>query len=339
MLARTKLTDLKSGQEYLLFVSKMNLKGLLVSSLPQLPLESLVKLQLSLGNKKKQSIEVDGAIYKNISNPQGTKGTIIRFININQETENQLKQFIADYEKETQKVSQKKEVNASLIEKTTMVNESSLSHLALASPDRESGVVAYTIDEEAALQGEKGLSGNTVIGRIRNVPKRRDRNRLLRALIVVVISLVSVCAVVYQKQWLAFLNARFSKTRAILKSLPGATPSTTPEPTSEKPIVEGLNIGFLDAPDSVIVTLVGNHDFATHFISKNLEPKRLIIDLPELPNTLEESSVNVNIAPVGKVRATKQQKGMRIYFDLSATVFPKYTVQKTPDGLSITFLK
>lgn len=335
VLARTKVTDVKSGQEYLMFVSKMNLKGLLVSSLPQIPLESPVRLNISMGVKQ-DSVELDGAIYKNISSPQGTQGTIIRFINVNKDIEGKLKKFISTYEKESQKLAEKSHRTSPLIEKTAMVQESSLSHLSLSSPDRESGSIAFTVDEESVHNQSRGLSGNTIIATVKNLPKVRDRKRLVRTLLIILLTFLSIGFWATRARWTRLIEDPSKKTAQT-----SASEEIEQSPVEEQPLPKASieSISVSDSPSSISVLIQGQGGFPTHFISKSLDPKRLVIDFPEIQAVRTDSVLGVSKSPLLRVRAVEQSKGVRIYFDLYPVEFPKYNIESQSGSFTIVFTK
>ncbi|MCB0309124.1 MAG: hypothetical protein KDD48_07115 [Bdellovibrionales bacterium] len=341
MLARTKLTDIKSQQDYLLFISKMNLKGLLVSSLPKMPIGNPVKLQLTMGDRL-APVELEGEIYKIVPTPQGWNGTIIRFVNTTPGIEKKLKTFISEYDREIQKTTAEKKVRSSLVEKTTMVHESSLSHLALSSPDKDSGAIAYTIDEEAFLSGDTGLSGHTMIAAIKKEKKPKKSRKRLYLVILVLGS--SIGAFMYRDVW--FPYKFFSSILAFTKNIPRLRPPSTKETGTESQVEEVFSgpgtideVLFSESAAGVTVTIGGSGDFKTHFISKNFDPEGLIIDLPSFEKLEAEEAVTVKKNPIKQVRLLKQSKGIRIYFDLMGSSFPEYDVETDSASIQVTFNK
>lgn len=340
VLARTKLTDLKTGQDYLLFVAKMNMKGLLVTSLPTLPIDNPVKLQLNMGIKQ-QALEITGAVYKIIPTPQGTKGTIIRFIQVTPDQEQNLKKFILQYENEIKNLAQKAPSPAPSIEKTTMVRESSLSHLSLASPDKIAGEIASTMDEEVIHQREKGLSGHTIIANIKNMPSIRDRKKMLRSLLILLITVGSLAAWIYKKEWISFLDERFKLPNSPVKNeVPvQAIQETSPSPAAPNAPATLASITVDIQPAFIKIRLSGDGDFSNHYLSRNSDPKRLILDFPDIESIQEKATVPVGKNPLLRIRPTKQTKGIRVYFDLYPAPFPKYTLLNSPNALDIIFIK
>lgn len=338
MLARVKVTDSRSGQDYLLFISKLNLKGLLVLSLPTLALESPVKLELSMGGRT-GTLSLEGAIYKHIPMANGGKGTIVRFVGSGSKDGRKLEEFIRVYE-ESLKSSQKRPSKSTpSIEKTASFNENSLSHLALLSSDREAGFVASTMDEEEERQQAPGLSGHTIIANIKNAAARRDRSRTLRAAIIVGLALLSTAAWYFRASWSGPLKDRLARMRTAASKAPESA-STQPNATNPALGASLASVSYDDSPNFVRVSLKGDGNFALHFISKRFEPKSLILDFPEIDTLTAGEKTPIDAFPIDAVEIVRQGKGLRVYFNFSkGSDFPKYEALPQPDGIDVRFFK
>ena len=173
MKAKVKLRSEKTGQEYLLLVLKINLKGLLVNYVSDLNPDDPVVLTLK-PPKLGKSIELKGAVHKIVRHPNGSRGTIVRFSSGKSNQMKKLEAFIKNIKKSSTVTPSKPSIRVNPGEKTAIVKSDTLSHLSLESPDRESDFVHATMDEEAlhdSPQGQ-GLSGQTMIARVRTTKKK-----------------------------------------------------------------------------------------------------------------------------------------------------------------------
>lgn len=336
MLARVKVTDSRSGQDYLLFISKLNLKGLLVLSLPSMPLESPVQLELSMGAKT-APLSLAGLIYKHLPTATGGRGTIIRFARTDALREKKLMEFIRAYEESIRASAKKDPKAAPSIERTSSFNENSLSHLALLSSDREAGSVASTMDEEAEHGAASSLSGHTIIANIKNAAARRDRSRLIRSLLMVAIAFVSALAWYMRGSWMPRVRARIASRASGGAGLPAA-PADGQASVESTGTIEAVT--YSDSPNFLKITLRGPADFARHFISKSFDPKRLIFDFPGVADFSAEETVEIDAPPIQRVRLVHQEKAVRVYFDFAKGAdFGKYTVASQANAIDFQFNK
>ncbi len=168
---KVKLKDLKTSQEYLLLVSKMNLKGVLVNTNHPLDLETPIRLSFQ-SSQETGYLELEGAVHKTVEHPTGGKGMIIRFQSLESEDLKKLQFFLEKIEAITQPAIPKQKGTPSVSrEKTTLADIDSLSRIVLSSPDRSQESISSTRDEEAVHAAMPGLSGATKIYEMDNRPK------------------------------------------------------------------------------------------------------------------------------------------------------------------------
>jgi hypothetical protein len=96
---KLKLTDLKTGQEWLLLVTRMNLKGLLVQAARTLASGTPVHLSLQL-EEGRRSLDLRGEIYRIAERAEGQKGMIVRFVDPPREALERIAAYIAASEQE-----------------------------------------------------------------------------------------------------------------------------------------------------------------------------------------------------------------------------------------------
>lgn len=195
MRAKVKTTVIDTGQEYLLLVAKMNLKGILVNTSQMLKPNTQLMLELKLNEQ--EPILLKGYVHKISEETSSKKGMVIAFSNPSDESKRKIQRFIDDSKeisaerkvdtdeagekkknkwairkkKEKQKEVKKSVPNktepASKVEKpveqnkTMIVGEDDLPSMKLSSPDNNKELAVTTMDEESLLAKNPGLSGST----------------------------------------------------------------------------------------------------------------------------------------------------------------------------------
>src|ERR1051326_3060104 len=94
---KLKLTNLKDGQESLLLVTKINMKGVLVQAASTLPTGTPVKLRLQFSSER-FPIEAQAEVYKVAQNEVGQKGMILRFVNPSREFLTKISPHVSAFE-------------------------------------------------------------------------------------------------------------------------------------------------------------------------------------------------------------------------------------------------
>ena len=199
MRAKVKTTVVDTGQEYLLLVAKMNLKGILVNTSQMLKPNTQLLLELKLNEQ--EPIMLKGYVHKISEEASSKKGMVIAFSNPSDENKRKIQRFIDDSKEisaearvDTNEEEQKKKNKWSLRKKkesedkkpeaketkkpakgektqkastpiqqnkTMIVGEEDLPSMKLSSPDNSKELAVATMDEESLHANNPGLSGST----------------------------------------------------------------------------------------------------------------------------------------------------------------------------------
>lgn len=352
--AKVKLKDLRTGQEYLLLVAKMNLKGLLVRSSQPIAPDAPLRLALQLSDSQ-SPLTLRGEVHKIAQHPSGSRGVIVRFLNPSSKDLARIGAYLERFEVKTTPPSR---------EKTAIGDIASISKLSLKSPDREAGFVVSTADEEAVHAARPGLGGETRVFDIEDV-RSRGRTRPGRGPVRSAFKIVAfaggfiLAAMIFFRPVLRYLDERFglrppspSIDISPLTSHPPEKPVTVPGPESSP----GTEEGDLDEPPSppkargeitayqvedsgsyLKVSVRGVGDFSKYLASRAQSPKRLIIDLPSVRSFKVKESVLVGKNPLLRIKAKPEGGGIRIVFDLYPVNFPRYHIKTYADSIDVFF--
>jgi hypothetical protein len=158
-LMKLKLTDLRTNQEFLLLVTKINPKGLLVQAATTLSPGTPVKMQLTM-EAGSLPLQMKGEIHKIAERPNGQKGMVIRFVSPPEEVSRAIAKHIDKHnqvrvEEHSEAESQIYESAPTGSDRTMMVAEDTLSVLTFSPPKKSSKKkkeIRPTLDEEADRQ-------------------------------------------------------------------------------------------------------------------------------------------------------------------------------------------
>lgn len=200
MRAKVKTTVVDTGQEYLLLVAKMNLKGILVNTSQMLKPNTQLMLELKLNEQ--EPIMIKGYVHKISEESSSKKGMVIAFSNPSDEAKKRIQRFIDDSKEissesrvSSDEVSEDKKKNKWALRKkkskeeevkkstpapkekkvekksekkepiepnkTMIVGEDDLPSMSLSSPDNSKELAVATMDEESLHAKNPGLSGST----------------------------------------------------------------------------------------------------------------------------------------------------------------------------------
>jgi hypothetical protein len=372
--AKIKLKNLRTGQESLLLVVKMNLKGLLVKATHAIDPGTPLLLSLWLGEG--DPIEVRGEVHKITERAQGNPGIVVRFVHPSPE---HLERILAYLKKYAPELGMPKPVRPPppSEERTTLAELNSISRLALSSPDRKTDSVLSTVDEESLSADHPGLAEETRtfdILPLKPVGRRRKARSPLRsgmklAALGTVLLLLAVFLVLPA---LRYLDRRFGSiptepekigTPAKLPGtspLPTATPveeeeedepapptpTPTPKPKAKKkpeekptPVPVGVLESFAveDVGGFLKVTVRGSGDFTRYAASRALSPKRLMLDFPRIRKTSAVEPFSVGRNPLLRIRTQSREEGIRVIFDLYPVEFPRYQIKSRAGSADIFF--
>ncbi len=374
-LAKVKITERLSGQEYLLAATKINLKGILVETRRTLPLGTLVNLSIQI--EEGRPLDVKGEVHKIAERAGGGTGMIIRFIDPNADALRRIELFARRAERLPEPASPEYTSR----ERTMMVDMNTLSKLSLGSADEGNGNVASTVDEEAVHAAHPGLGGETRIAEIRQFGGRPSRKKkgfsfygmlIVAALLFVVSTLILSSGLI-----LRYLDRKFGlksptelppniealKTAApapppvqtnieappivAATSLPIRVaqapmersiprPKVTNAPPEERPTVGKIERVSVEKGETFLKVIIqGSANFSRATASRAMSPRRLMIDLPNVTNFSQLATIPVTENPLLRIRTEKVTRGLRITLDLYPVEFPRYDIKPHADSLDI----
>jgi hypothetical protein len=264
--AKVKTTVIDTGQEYLLLVAKMNLKGILVNTSQMLKPNTQLMLELKLNEQ--EPILLKGYVHKISEESSSKKGMVIAFSNPTDESKRKIQRFIDDSKEisaeqkiNTDETEEKKkskwtirmksekkddvkkvdikEKKAEKIEKlveqnkTMPTGEDDLPSMLLSSPDNMNALALATMDEESLHAKNPGLSGSTRHVKLDSSSPKKKPNRkpfrittIYKAFGFVVMVIVLVLAA---KPFMNTMDKKFGKKIVIPRS-GESTPPTTKNP-------------------------------------------------------------------------------------------------------------
>lgn len=368
--AKAKIRVTKTGQEYLMLVLKINLKGLLINYIQDLVLDEPVELDLKLPQGG-ASLHFFGSVHKILDPGQGGKGTIIKFLFRNTSEQKLMEDFIANIGNSQtitpQKPVEPKEAPAPYAsEKTVIVQNNSLSHLSLESPDREANFIPATVDEENLLNNQQGLSGQTVVAHV--IKKKSKSSAFWSTTKLAVLGLMVLLALgVFVLKPLK--HKTLSPATDLQTPLPEgeqnldaeATPAAsqdtqenlentsdtqaavaTPTPPPKKTPPPKPKLGVLhkittqETRSFVRISITGTKGAMGYSIIRVEDPKRLHLNFNGLDKFQNKPIIAVGRSPVLKIKTKKiPQKGLRVTLDLYPIAFPKYDIKTYPNAIDV----
>ncbi len=272
MRAKVKTTVIDTGQEYLLLVAKMNLKGILVNTSQMLKPNTQLMLELKLNEQ--EPILLKGYVHKISEESSSKKGMVIAFSNPTDESKRKIQRFIDDSkeisaetkintdEAEEKKKSKwtirkkkekqvevkkpaAKEIKAEKVEKekpveqnkTMIVGEDDLPSMMLSSPDNNKALSVATMDEESLHAKNPGLSGSTRHVKLDSGTKKKvDRKPFRMTTIYKAFGFVVMVIIIVlaTKPFLNIMDKKFGK-KITLPSFSGSSSSSNKAPQTSKP--------------------------------------------------------------------------------------------------------
>lgn len=272
MRAKVKTTVIDTGQEYLLLVAKMNLKGILVNTSQMLKPNTQLMLELKLNEQ--EPILLKGYVHKISEESSSKKGMVIAFSNPTDESKRKIQRFIDDSKeisaetkintdeaeekkkskwtirkKKEKQVEVKKpavkEIKAEKVEKekpveqnkTMIVGEDDLPSMMLSSPDNNKALSVATMDEESMHAKNPGLSGSTRHVKLDSVSKKKvDRKPFRMTTIYKAFGFVVtvIILVLATKPFLNIMDKKFGK-KITLPSFSGSSSTSNKAPQTSKP--------------------------------------------------------------------------------------------------------
>ncbi len=357
---KLKLTDVRTGQEWFLLTTKMNLKGLLVQAAHTLEVGAQVHLSLQLEDGRK-SLELEGEIYKIAERAGGQKGMIVRFLDPSQEAINRISGYLA--KKGTPVLGESQEYAvASSTDKTTLARteQDTLSILTFTQPrlSAKDSELISTVDEEEEQKKAPNFAEETHIvapsdydSFIRKVkrPSRVGRWYWLFLLILITGAFFLVRGLIERLP--AKMPPKPNATPLAVTPSPEApspvetatpiptptpVPTPTPSPTTT-PISTPSEIKHITVEDdpaflkvSVEGTALGKPD-----VNRLSNPRRIVLGFPKARKASVESSISVGQNPLLRIRTVQQNTGFEVVLDLYPVEFPRYDVKELPNGFAL----
>ena len=372
MRAKVKITVEENGQEYLLLVTKMNVKGVLVHTSQMLDVDTKLKLDLKLSEHT--SVLVRGYVHKISEESATKKGMVIAFIKPSEDVKRKIEKFITDSKeismdikpesksskdskksrwslKKKETATQKSDSPPKVIQqsKTMVVGNDDMPSLSLSSPDNQGEISYMSIDEESVHSINPGLAGSTrhiQVDRQRasGSKKSKQKKRPFRLSIIYkafgFVVLVIVLAV-SAGPILRFMDKRFgqkiSLPTSVVKTPTSSSPSTsTPSvvaPTASAGVLEVIQVE--DQGSFLKVSLLGKGNFASNKISKMVESKTIQLTLLDVSETKAQTSTTVNNDPLAKVNSSVKDGTVIVNLVCSSKELPEYEAQVFPNGMDI----
>lgn len=371
MRAKVKITVIDTGQEYLLLVAKMNVKGILVNTSQTILPNTQLMLELKLDEQS--SILLKGYVHKISDESANKRGMVIAFSNPNDEAKKKIQRFITDSkeismeikseetdekkknrwslrkkdkEPESKKTEEKKSKPSKVIEqnKTLIVGDADLPSMALSSPDNQKKISIATMDEESLHAKNPGMSGQTQHAMMdpKNMVKKKKEKKpfrpttIYRAFGFVVLIIVGVLAA---GPILKFMDKHFgTKIVAPTQSTSNATKpvesdTTTTTPADANNVLESVQVE--DQGSFLKISLIGKGNFASNKISKQASPNRIHIELLEISAFTAKPSMSVNNNPLTKVNVAKENSSTTIDLICAGTTPPNFEAKVYPNGMDI----
>lgn len=369
MRAKVKITVVDSGQEYLLLVSKMNLKGILVNTSQIIRPDTQLMLELKLNEL--DPILLKGYVHKISEEASNKKGMVIAFSNPSDQARKKIQKFISDAKEssseiksesdiESEEVDQKKKSRWSLRKKdsnkpekkksekeekvfepnkTMIVGEDDLPSLSLSSPDNKGKISLATMDEESLHANHPGMSGSTRHVKLdyKQAKKKVEHKPFQLSTIYKAFGFVlfMVAVVVGGKPILKKMDKSFgSRTVAPQTTTPTQT-GNVEQPTTAPAANVLENIQVEDQGSFIKISFEGQGNFGANKVTKMPNPNRIHIDLTNISEFKVPASQGFNNNPLAKINVAK--KGATLSIDLICTgvTAPSFEAKAFPNGLDV----
>ncbi|MCB0326467.1 MAG: PilZ domain-containing protein [Bdellovibrionales bacterium] len=364
MRAKVKIINQENGEEFLFLVSKMNLKGLLVSTSQTIKPKTKVKLQLMLGPEFGNT-SLGGIVHK-ISKDGDRRGIVVAFDRPSRDTLSLIQDFVEAAKSNRNKSSKeqpKKEKKAPKIEKTQVrpkenpttdkeekepqdtqiVDNDTLPTLSLRSPDNTGEISFHTMDEEAVQAEHEGLAGNTTHFNLdekdqRSFTKtqaRTHRSPFFKASLFVLILLVTVVGTRFA---LDFLGIKIQVKELLSVSEKESTKTNIQKNAATEingDLIEDIVID--DQGGFIKIGIVGKGSFVENNIEKISDNGSVLkISLPKINQSTANASYFVENDPISSVEVSTENGFVEIYIRFSKT-FPRFEVKPYRSGIDAFF--
>ena len=356
---KLKLTDLKTGQEYLLLVTKINPKGLLVQSASTLPIGTLVSLSLQLQDKN-TPLDIRGAVHKIVEKPSGGKGMIIRFLDLDPEALQRINMFAMSVVEET--------TSGASQDYSLIPSKDKTMNIAMSDPPKTEVKkkpkkkkdldLGFTLDEEEAQEAHPGLAGDTRMLQVSEVDmylRRRKRRSWMRWLFVLAgagILLTSILLAVElirrrerTKPIETTQTTNVGKSQNLKKPIsekPRVIPTPEPTPIPKKVVEKQVppaktltSIKVEERSEFLKISLRGDGKLPEPKVSRRKDPKRMIIELPNVDSLQAKPKIAISKNPLLRIRSSKTETSVSITLDLYPVSFPRYDIKHLSNTINI----
>ncbi|MCB0272623.1 MAG: hypothetical protein KDD46_06395 [Bdellovibrionales bacterium] len=374
MRAKVKISVISTGQEFLLLVAKMNLKGILVFSPQILPPDSELILELKLGVEN--PIMLKGFVHKVSEDDASKRGMVIAFLNPSEDTKKTIQDFIqrSQGEPEEKPLPKKEKVKETKKEKIlkakkqaqtkkseddeiirpekTVIVDNTLPALSLQSPDNSRELLVSTKDEENVHHAGKGLGGETRHVQIHETLTRRKKptkpfqfSTVYKALGIV---LVLVGVVVFFRHGVGWVEKTFDiqlvpdQVKTVTnpnQPLPTVTPQV-PSTSSNAPASGSLDsVTVEDQGDFMKITLLGEGNYNDFTVEKLKDPYRLVFSFNSLDKLNATMPMNVNNNPVKTIEAKSENNKIIMTIFMLKKEFMEFDAKPFPNAMDIFFYR
>ncbi|MEZ4818566.1 MAG: hypothetical protein R3A45_01245 [Bdellovibrionota bacterium] len=374
MRAKIKISVLATGQEFLLLVAKMNLKGVLVFSPQIIPTNSELLLELKLA--KENPILLKGFVHKVSDDDSSKKGMVIAFLNPSAETKASIEKFIglsqgsnaeqdaAPAKKKSRPKKKrhdshpcKKEITVAENERSsdliqpekTVIVDNTLPALSLQSPDNKLEMQVSTRDEENVHHAGNGLAGETRHVQIhetltrRNQPQKPFVTKLYRTFGVVLIIVGLILFFRHGVGWIEQqFNIKLMPTRAATVNNSNLLPSVTPQVpeeahTSTTGSIDTISID--DQGDFLKVTFLGDGNYANYQVEKLKSPYRIVFTFNTITKLNQTFPMQVNKSPIAKIDATIESGNVVLTMFMMEKSFLEFDAKPFPNAMDVFFYR
>jgi len=346
---KLKLTNLKDGQESLLMVTKINVKGVLVQSPRVLPLKTPVRISLQLSDGL-PNLDLNGEVYRVAEKPNGQRGMILRFLSINEIALKRIQKLSGPSLEEDDDSEGKTMVVP--VESVRERPPLAKSPQSVRRGKRKGMHFSATVDEEEAqlhnlqFAEETRFIDDEEIKALYAQEKKTKWKRLFRLFIVfpiIVLGFSSLAIWVYPL---------FHRKLPILKKAKVIAPTPAPvlnqepveeekkEPPPPAPVTKRTVSADLDSitvedTPGFIKVLIDGPKIGSPEVTRTMRPKRLLLEWKGLKSFSTPGTKSVNVDPLLKIRVKKKSNSLQVSLDLFPSEFPRYDIKEREGGVTI----
>lgn len=356
MRAKVKISVISTGQEFLLLVAKMNLKGILVFAPQIIAPNSELLLELKLGTEN--PIMLKGFVHKVSEDSATKKGMVIAFLNPSDSTRKSIEAFIHQTQGSSAKPAvppkktkpiftpPKRNIPDVLEPEKTVIVDNTLPALSLQSPDNSEELRLSTFDEENVHHGSSDIGGETKHVQIDTLLRSKKPQKkpasfstVYRALGIV---LFLVLIVLFFRHGVEFVENKFG-----IKLIPEQALSLVQNPKRGtqtpqiQPVVPVITQGKLetitveDQGDFLKISLIGEGVFSNFTSDKLKDPLRFEFSISNIAESIAPESINVDNFPLEKIETSIDNQTLSVRLFLKGKSHVEFDAKAYPHTMDI----